>query len=155
MPKRRDEIRMSESDFWRFVESQKTVQVATLQPDGSPHLMPLWFALEDGAIVLETFTKSQKVKNLERDPRITLLFEDGDEYPQLRGASVSARVELVQDDEERVHALHMRVLLRNTPEIPEEVLEKASRAMAPKKTAILVRPEKIVSWDHSKLGGIY
>jgi PPOX class probable F420-dependent enzyme len=155
MPKRRDQIRMSEADFWQFVESQKTVQVATLQRDGRPHLMPLWFALEEGAIVLETFTKSQKVKNLERDPRITLLFEDGDAYPQLRGASISARAELVQGDIERVHALHMRVLLRNTPEIPEDVLEKASRAMAAKKTAILVRPEKIVSWDHSKLDGIY
>jgi len=155
MPKRRDQIRMSDADFWRFVESQKTVQVATIQRDGSPHLMPLWFALEEGAIVLETFSKSQKVKNLERDPRITLLFEDGDEYPKLQGASVSARAELIQDDVERVHALHMRVLLRNTPEIPEEVLEKASREMAPKKTAILVRPERVVSWDHSKLAGIY
>lgn len=155
MPKRRDQIRMTDDDFWQFVESQKTVQVATLQRDGATHLMPLWFALQDGAIVLETFTKSQKVKNLERDPRITLLFEDGDEYAKLRGASVSARAELVQDDEDRIHALHMRVLLRNTPEIPEDVLEKASRAMAPKKTAILVRPEKIVSWDHSKLDGIY
>ncbi|HIF96591.1 MAG TPA: hypothetical protein EYQ54_06125, partial [Myxococcales bacterium] len=77
MPKRRDQIRMTDDDFWQFVESQKTVQVATLQRDGATHLMPLWFALQDGAIVLETFTKSQKVKNLERDPRITLLFEDG------------------------------------------------------------------------------
>ena len=155
MPKRRDQIRMSEAEFWQFVESQKTVQVATLGPDGWPHLMPLWFALEDGAIVLETFTKSQKVKNLERDPRITVLFEEGDEYATLRGASVSARADLIQDDVERVHALHMRVLLRNTPEIPEDVLEKASRAMAAKKTAILIRPDKIVSWDHSKLAGVY
>jgi PPOX class probable F420-dependent enzyme len=155
MPKRRDQIRMSEAEFWQFVESQKTVQVATLGPDGWPHLMPLWFALEDGAIVLETFTKSQKVKNLERDPRITVLFEEGDEYATLRGASVSARADLIQDDVERVHALHMRVLLRNTPEIPEDVLEKASRAMAAKKTAILIRPDKIVSWDHSKLEGVY
>ena len=155
MPKRRDQIRMSDDDFWQYVESQKTVQVATLQRDGSPHLMPLWFAREADAIVLETFTKSQKVKNLERDPRITLLFEDGDEYTALRGASISARAELIQDDVERIHALHMAVLLRNTPEIPRDVLEKASLSMAPKKTAILVRPEKVVSWDHSKLGGIY
>lgn len=84
-----------------------------------------------------------------------MLFEEGDEYATLRGASVSARADLIQDDVERVHALHMRVLLRNTPEIPEDVLEKASRAMAPKKTAILIRPDKIVSWDHSKLEGVY
>ena len=58
-------------------------------------------------------------------------------------------------DLERVHALHMKVLLRNTPEIPEQVLEEATRGMAPKKTAIVIRPEKVVSWDHGKLDGIY
>ena len=155
MPKRRDQVAMTTQEIWDFIESQKTVQVATLNKDGTPHLMPLWFAIEDGCIVLETFTKSQKVKNLERDPRISILFEDGDTYEKLRGVSIKATAELVQDDVDRVHALHMKVLLRNTPEIPEEVLEKATASMAPKKTAILIRPEKYITWDHSKLGGIY
>jgi PPOX class probable F420-dependent enzyme len=156
MPNRRDQVKMSEEELWSFIETQKSIQVATINRDGSPHLVPLWFGIEDGAIVLETFTKSQKVKNLERDPRISVLFEDGDEYNLLRGASMTGEVELVKDVE-RVHALHMNVLLRNTPELPEDVLEKASRSMAPKKTAILVRPSqfKVMSWDHRKLGGIY
>ena len=106
------------------------------------------------AIILETFTKSQKVKNLERDPRITVLFEDGETYEKLRGASIRAEAELIQEVD-RVHDLHMKVLLRNTPELPREVLEKASRSMAPKKTAILIRPDRVMSWDHGKLGGIY
>lgn len=156
MPKRRDLIKMNDEDLWSFIEKQKSIQVATINRDGTPHLVPLWFGIEDGAIVLETFTKSQKIKNLERDPRITVLFEDGDEYNLLRGASIVGKAELITDVE-RVHALHMKVLLRNTPELPEEVLEKASRSMAPKKTAILLRPSesKVMSWDHGKLGGIY
>lgn len=154
MGKKRDQIRMSDGDLWKFIAEQKTVQVATINKSGAPHLMPLWFAVDDGTIVLETFSKSQKIKNLERDPRITLLFEDGDVYEKLRGASISATAELVQD-EERVHQLHMMVLLRNTPELGKDVIEKASRAMAPKKTAILIRPERVVSWDHGKLGGVY
>jgi PPOX class probable F420-dependent enzyme len=156
MPKRRDQVKMSEEDLWSFIEEQKSIQVATINRDGTPHLVPLWFGIEDGAIVLETFTKSQKIKNLERDPRISVLLEDGDEYNLLRGASMTGEVELVRDVE-RVHALHMKVLLRNTPELPEDVLEKASRSMAPKKTAILIRPAdfKVMSWDHRKLGGIY
>jgi PPOX class probable F420-dependent enzyme len=145
---------MTEKEIWEFIESQKTVQVATINRDGTSHLMPLWFALEDGRIVLETFSKSQKVKNLERDPRISVLLEDGDTYAKLRGVSIKGSVELVRDVD-RVHQLHMKVLLRNTPEIPEEVLEKASAAMAPKKTAILIKPEKFITWDHSKLDGIY
>lgn len=154
MPKRRDQIRMTDDELWKFIEEQKTIQVATINRDGTPHLMPLWFAVVDGAIVLETFSKSQKIKNLERDPRITLLFEDGKVYQELRGASIQAKAELVHDDE-RVHQLHMQVLLRNAPELGRDTIDKASRSMAPKKTAILVRPEKVVSWDHTKLGGVY
>jgi len=156
MPKRRDQIRMSDEDLWSFIESQKTIQVATIGRDGLPHVVPLWFATLDGAIVLETFTKSQKVNNLERDPRLTVLFEDGDEYSKLRGASISGEAELISDVD-RVHDLHMKVLMRNTPEIPVDVLDEASKKMAPKKTAILVRPAKcrVMSWDHTKLGGIY
>jgi len=156
LPKRRDQVRMTDDELWAFIDSQKTVQLATIGRDGAPHLVPLWFAVDDGAIVLETFTKSQKVKNLERDGRATLLFEDGDVYNELRGASVTGKVELVRDVEQ-VHALHMQVLLRNTPEIPEEVLEKATKSMAHKKTAILVRPAecRVASWDHTKLDGIY
>ena len=154
MPSRRDLVSMSEEEMWKFIETQKSVQVATINKDGTPHLVPLWFAIEDGAIILETFTKSQKVKNLERDDRITMLFEDGDSYPELKGVSIRARAELIREEEE-VHHLHMAVLLRNTPEIPEDVLDKATRSMVAKKTAIRIRPERVMSWDHSKLGGIY
>jgi PPOX class probable F420-dependent enzyme len=154
MPKRRDLIRIDEEALWEFIGSQKTVQVGTLNPDGSIHLVPLWFALDGHCIILETFSKSQKVKNLERNPNITLLFEDGTEYTQLRGASLSAQAELVQDVE-AVHRYHCSVIGRNQPELSKEVIEQVSKSMAPKKTAILVRPDKVMSWDHSKLDGIY
>ncbi|MDG2050178.1 MAG: pyridoxamine 5'-phosphate oxidase family protein [Myxococcota bacterium] len=154
MPKRRDQISMNQDELWSFIDSQKTVQVATINRDGSPHLVPLWFARQDNTIILETFTKSQKIKNLERDPRITILFEEGLVYEHLKGASISAEADLVQEVD-RVHALHKAVLLRNTPELPEEVIDQASRSMAPKKTAILVQPGRVMTWDHSKLGGRY
>jgi PPOX class probable F420-dependent enzyme len=153
MPKRRDQVAMSDEEIRSFIESQKTVQVATINRDGTPHLVPLWFAVVDGDIVLETFTKSQKVVNLERDPRLTVLLEDGDVYEKLRGLSIYAEAELVQDVE-RVHDLHMAVLKRNT-EIPEETLEKVTRSMAAKKTGIVIKAKRIVSWDHRKLAGTY
>jgi PPOX class probable F420-dependent enzyme len=144
---------MTDEEMRSFIESQKIVQVATINRDGTPHVMPLWFAIVDGDIVLETFTKSQKVKNLERDPRVTILLEDGDGYEELRGVAIYATAELVKDVE-KVHALHMEVLKRNT-ETPEEILEKATRSMAPKKTAIVIKAHRTISWDHGKLGGIY
>ncbi len=154
MPKRRELIAMTDEEMWDFLESRKSVQIATINKDGSPHLTTLWFAIVDGRIVLETFTKSQKVVNLKRDPRIAVLLESGEAYDQLRGVSINASAELVSDVD-RVHQLHMAVLRRNTPEIPEDVLDKAVASMAPKKTAILIKPEKVMSWDHTKLGGIY
>ncbi len=154
MPKRRELIAMTDQEMWDFLESRKSIQIATINKDGSPHLTTLWFAIVDGRIVLETFTKSQKVVNLKRDPRIAVLLEAGEAYDQLRGVSINATAELVSDVD-RVHQLHMAVLRRNTPDIPEDVLEKAVASMAPKKTAILIKPEKVMSWDHTKLGGIY
>lgn len=154
MPKRRELVSMTDEEMWDFIEGQKSVQVATINKDGSPHLTTLWFAVLDGKIVLETFTKSQKVVNLNRDPRIALLLESGETYNELRGVSINATAELVTEVED-VHRLHMAVLRRNTPEIPEDALEKATASMAAKKTAILVKPDKVMSWDHTKLGGIY
>jgi PPOX class probable F420-dependent enzyme len=153
MPKRRDQVAMTDAELQDFIESQKTIQVATINKDGTPHLVPLWFAVVDGDIVLETFTKSQKVVNLARDPRMTVLLEAGEVYEELRGATIYAEAELVQDVE-RVHELHMAVLTRNT-DIPVETLDKVSRGMAPKKTAIVVKVKRCFSWDHRKLGGAY
>jgi PPOX class probable F420-dependent enzyme len=153
MPKRRDQVAMTDDEIWSFIEGRKTLQAATINRDGTPHLVPLWFAVVDGDIVLETFTKSQKVVNLERDPRLTVLLEDGELYEKLRGVTIYAEAELVRDVE-KVHDLHMAVLKRNT-EIPEDTLEKVTRAMAPKKTCIVVKAKRIISWDHRKLSGIY
>ena len=144
---------MSDDELRSFIESQKTVQVATINKDGTPHLVPLWFAIVEGDVVLETFTKSQKVVNLARDPRMTLLFEDGDVYEELRGATIYADAELVQEVEQ-VHELHMAVLRRNT-DFPEDMLDKVTRGMAHKKTAIVIKPKRTISWDHRKLSASY
>ena len=154
MPKRRDLVRMTDAEVWSFIETQQSMQFASIGKDGTPHLVTLWFAVVDGAIVFETFTKSQKIVNLARDPRCTLLFEDGDVYHELRGVSIKGRAEL-KGDEEVVHELSMAVLRRNTPDVPESALEKVSRAQAPKKTGVVVRPERILSWDHRKLDVAY
>lgn len=154
MPKRRDQIRMTEKEIRAFIEERRSLQVATLNRDGSPHLTTLWFAVVDGDIVFETFTKSQKVVNLKRDPRIAVLLEDGTKYSELRGVSINGRAEL-HDDPEVVHGYALAVMRRNQPEIPEASLDQAARAMAAKRTAVVVRAERTISWDHAKLGGSY
>lgn len=147
---RRDAIRMTDSEIAAFLDAQKSLQVGTSERDGSIHLSTLWFALVDGAIVFETYTKSQKIKNLERDARITVLAEDGEVYEELRGVMIKGTARLVSDPAE-VHPLALAVLTRNQPELPREVLEQAADHMATKRTAVVVEPTKTISWDHTKL----
>jgi nitroimidazol reductase NimA-like FMN-containing flavoprotein (pyridoxamine 5'-phosphate oxidase superfamily) len=154
MPKRRELISMSEDEMWDFIESQKSIQVCTLNGDGTPHLTTMWFAIRDKAIILETFTKSQKIVNLKRNPNMAVLLEDGDVYEQLRGVSINCKAELI-DDYDTVHDMHVDVIVRNQEGVTPEQAREFTADMSRKKTVILVRPEKIMSWDHRKLGGIY
>ena len=58
-------------------------------------------------------------------------------------------------DPAEVHPLALEVMKRNQPDIPEEMLAQAAEHMAAKRTAVIVEPQKTVSWDHGKLGGSY
>ena len=146
----REKIRMDAEEIEEFIEEQKSLQVGTINSDGSIHLSTLWFAVVDGLIVFETYTSSQKVVNLERDPRITVLLEDGLEYNNLRGVMIKGTSRLVSEPSE-VKKVAREVIKRNQPEIPEEMLDDAAASLAVKRTVITVVPEKIVSWDHRKI----
>ena len=154
MAKRRDKIRLTPEELEAFIEEQKSLQVATINQDGTPHLSTMWFAVVDGDIVFETYTKSQKIKNLERDDRIALLLEDGLEYEKLRGVAINGRAEM-HTDPAVVHRYALEVMDRNNPDIDREMLSKAAESMALKRTAVVVKAEKTISWDHTKLGGTY
>jgi PPOX class probable F420-dependent enzyme len=154
MAKRRDQIRMTDEEIWKFVEERKSLQVATLNRDGTPHLTTLWFAVVDGEIAFETFTKSQKIVNLKRDPRVAVLLEAGTDYGELRGVSINGTAQL-HSDPEVVHRYALAVMARNQPGIPKDALDAVAKDMATKRTAVVIKPEKIVSWDHRKLGGGY
>jgi PPOX class probable F420-dependent enzyme len=154
---RRDQIRMSDSELKDFVRGARTIILCSLGKDGFPHPMPMWFGVEDdGAIVITTFAKSQKVRNLERDPRVSLLVEDGEEYAKLRGVVMYGRARLDPDPEAVLDVLE-RVATRSgaAPAADPAALRAALRRTAAKRVAIRIVPEKIVSWDHAKLGGVY
>lgn len=154
MPKRRDLIRMTDDEIWSFVAERRNLQVATLNRDGTPQLTTLWFAVVDGAIIFETFTKSQKIVNLRRDPRIAVLVEDGDSYDQLRGVSINGHAELV-DEPAAVERYAEAVVAKYTPDLPPEMRAEAAKTLARKRTVVVVRPRRIASWDHRKLAGAY
>ena len=154
MPSRRNQIRMDDSEIWKFIESRKSLQVATLSKDGSPHLTTLWFGILDGDIAFETFTKSQKVVNLRRDPRLTVMVESGAKYEELKGVTIYGRARIIEDLDE-VFAFGDRIYERYWGPIDSDLIREGVRAMGRKRVLIVVEPEKTVSWDHSKLGGTY
>jgi len=164
MPSRRDLITLTPEEVAGFLREQKTVVCATNGKDGWPHLMPLWFVVRptgpDGADELWawTFAKSQKVKNLERDPRTTLQVETGTEYQELRGVMLECETELVRDTD-RVLELGLEIFsryggLEAGGDLAEEVRAMV-RKQAEKRVGLRFVERRRVSWDHRKLDGTY
>ena len=155
---RRAQITMSDEEVLAFLEEERTVICATNGVRQWPHLMPLWYVLrptrEDGARQLWawTFAKSQKARNIERDPRATLQVEAGEEYAELRGVMLECDV-LVHRDVAVVRALGLEIYQRYAG------LDEETRAMidrqAPKRIALQFAERRRATWDHRKLGGVF
>jgi PPOX class probable F420-dependent enzyme len=153
MPSRRDQIRMTGDEVRDFLDEQKIVSVATLGPNGRPHLVPLWYVREGEELTGWTFAKSQKAKNLARDPHATLQVEAGVEYQELRGVMFECDV-AVEREAERV-ADYGRALFDRYAPGGGEAVEEMIRKQAPKRVGLRFSPTRTVSWDHRKLGGTY
>ena len=155
---RRDQIRMSDEEVLGFLEKERVVVCATNGRRGWPHLMPLWYVLRPtgagGAPQLWawTFAKSQKAKNLERDPRATLQVEAGDAYDQLRGVMLECDV-AVHRDVETVTALALELFTRYGG-VNDEVRAMIDK-QAPKRIAMQFVERSRATWDHRKLAGVY
>jgi PPOX class probable F420-dependent enzyme len=153
---RRDQIKLSEDEQLELLESERVAVVTSNGPRGWPHSMPLWYVVRDGEIWIWTYAKSQKVKNLERDPRATILVETGFEYQELRGVQIEAEAELIRDPGRVVeYAKEMTVRYSDGIESVEGDAAAALEAQAPKRVAIRFEPKRVASWDHRKLGGTY
>ena len=146
----RAQIVMSEAEIADFVARSRTGTLATIGPDGQPHLTAMWYGVVDGEIWLETKAKSQKAVNLRRDPRVSFLIEDGDTYDTLRGASFEGLAEIV-DDPDAVFRVGVSVWERYTGPYTDE-MKPAVDMMMNKRVAVRIVAQRSRSWDHRKLG---
>ena len=153
---RRDQIKLSEAERRELIDSERVAVVASFGPRGWPHLMPLWYVPRDGEVWIYTYAKSQKVSNLERDPRATLLIETGHEYAELRGVMIEAEAEIHREID-TVFPLAEELTLRYAEGLSalEGDAREALKAQAAKRAAIRFAPRRTASWDHGKLGGGY
>jgi general stress protein 26 len=151
---RREQITMSADEVAAFLDQERVVICASHGPRGWPHLMPLWYVVRGGEIWAWTYAKSQKVRNLERDDRATLEIEDGEAYDELRGVMIEART-TIHRDTELVATVGAEIYRRyGTGALGEEFMD-AIRAQTAKRVGLQFSAERIASWDHGKLGGIY
>ena len=150
----REKVKMSDREVADFLAEKVKVQVATAGKDGAPHLTTLFYVVRDGLVAFWTYGRSQKIRNLERDPRITCLVEDGDDYFELRGVSITGKAELVRDPE-RIFEIGSAVATRMVGATSFEELGDLGRAeverQAQKRIAVIVHPDHVATWDHSKM----
>jgi PPOX class probable F420-dependent enzyme len=154
MSHQRSAIAMTDEEVRAFLDAERVLVCATNGRDGFPHLMPLWYVVRDGELWAWTFAKSQKVRNLERDPRATVQVEAGERYEELRGVMLKTEVEIVRDTD-RVAAVGLAIAQRYLPG-PDGTVPEATaagvRAQAPKRVALRFVEVGRATWDHRKLG---
>jgi PPOX class probable F420-dependent enzyme len=152
---RRKQIELTPEEQHDYLEKSHTIILTSLDRHGYPHPVAMWYVVDpNGDILMTTFAKSQKTLNLRRDPRCALLIESGRTYPELKGLLIRGRASIDEDTEHVLDVLEtVGVKYNNASRGPG--LRDAMRGQARKRVVVRIRPERVSSWDHQKLGGAY
>jgi len=145
---------MDDQEVADLLEDNLKVQVASIGRDGAPHLSTLFYVLRDGCIAFWTYAASQKIRNLERDPRVSALVEDGTDYFELRGVSITGKAEILRDHAS-IFEIGSAVACRMVGATSLDDLGEMGRSMvekqATKRVAVVIRPDHVATWDHRKM----
>jgi PPOX class probable F420-dependent enzyme len=147
----RDLIKMSEAEVAAFIAEQRALTMCTMHRDGSIHAVAMWYGLHEGDVAIATKAKSQKVANLLRDPRMTILIETGDRYEELRGVELVGQAEILREPA-ILTSFGIQMFERFTGPYDEGHRAEIDRRMS-NRVIIVMRPTRVVSWDHRKLPG--
>ena len=149
----RDKIKMSDSDIAHFLNDQLAIQVGTINKNGTPHLTTLWYTTHNDSIVFHTYTKSQKILNLKRDNRATVLSESGDNYSNLKGVMIYSEANIIDGESKSDKVLEIieKVAVKYSDASVSKSYLKAMENQAKKRSAVILNPIDYISWDHSKL----
>jgi PPOX class probable F420-dependent enzyme len=147
--KQRDRVAMTADEVAALLAASRKLQLATINSDGTPHLVTMFYVMLGGRIAFWTYRASQKARNLARDPRVTCLVETGEEYFELRGVQVAGLARLV-DDPAGVLEIG-RAVAGGLAGVPAGALDSYVAHAARKRVGYVVEPTRIISWDHRKL----
>ena len=149
----RDKIKMSEEELSSFLKTQISLQIGTINKDGSPHLTTMWYFYDGESFIFHTYTKSQKIINLQKDPRITLLTEAGSQYSDLQGIIVYGNAEIINGKDSLEEVIRYMEMVGEKYIKDEEGAQyiEGMKLQAPKRSVVIVKPSKFISWDHTKI----
>lgn len=149
----RDKIKMSEEELSSFLQKQISLQIGTINKDGSPHLTTMWYFYDGENFIFHTYTKSQKIINLKRDSRITLLTEAGSQYSDLQGIIVYGNAEIINGKDSLEEVIRYMEMVGEKYVKDEEGAQyiEGMKLQAPKRSVVIVKPSKFISWDHTKI----
>ena len=146
---------MTGDEVRAFLDDHKVMQCATVGSDGRPHMVPLWYVVDDGPELRGwTYAKSQKAVNLRRDPKVTCLVEAGEAYNELRGVQIKGHAILI-DELDAVLRLGETIWERYAGGPLNDAMRQMVAAQARKRIGVIVEPIEVATWDHRKLGGAY
>jgi PPOX class probable F420-dependent enzyme len=151
MPSRRSQIQLSPDEQAAFFRERKKCALATIDKDGFPHVVAMNYFAKDGAFFMTSYGKAQKVLNVRRNPKVALMMEAGDAYSELRGVMIRGRCEVLEGQAAVEAAFASRADAQANP----APVQPGAVASAPKRVVLKIVPEKVISWDHTKLGGRY
>jgi hypothetical protein len=156
MPSRRELIRMTPQEVRAYLAEQRRIIIVTNGPGGLPHPVPMNYGIDaEGRVIITTFRKSQKVRNLERDPRAALLIESGETYAGLKAVILYCDVELLTDPEAVADGMRQVRATRQLTGSIGAAADAQVRASMAKRAILRCTPFRTVSWDHGKLGAFY
>ena len=144
---------MSEEELSSFLKSQISLQIGTINNDGSPHLTTMWYFYDGENFIFHTYTKSQKIINLQRDSRITVLTEAGSQYSDLQGILVYGEAEIINGKDSPEEVVKYMDIVGNKYIKGQDSAQylEGMKLQAPKRSVVIIKPSKFISWDHSKI----
>ena len=144
---------MSKEEIATFLQNQISLQIGTINKDGSPHLTTMWYLFDGENFIFHTYTKSQKIINLKRDSRITLLTEAGNQYSNLQGIIIYGNAEIINGKDSLEEVIRYMEMVGEKYVKDEEGAQyiEGMKLQAPKRSVVIVKPSKFISWDHTKI----
>jgi PPOX class probable F420-dependent enzyme len=150
---RRTAIQMPEDAIEAYLRSRQFMAVATHGPRGWPHLVTVRYGWRGDDLAFQGYSKSQKIVNLRRDPRLTCLVEDAMDYHQIKGVQIEATAELIEDPAVALEV--MRTSLLHAPKAMNGTSVDSLESISGKRTVVIIRRNRMLSWDHARLEGGY